>query len=135
MKKVLIFFICLLYCFICSAQLNTTKVVENRILVCKIGNHSIVKDPKLGYILAVKGNTTLYLIELGKNVNSAKETIEDLITIGKDCLFAEATMWNQTMFIYGDSLTNNKPIVRFKDPKLTGSAYISIEQLEQLHEF
>jgi hypothetical protein len=129
MKKLLILFICLFSCVFSSAQLKTLNQVDPKVTISKVGSHVLLKDPKLGYILAVKGSTTFYLIELGKSKSEAKETIDDLITIGKNGIFVEGTIFGATMYIYGDLLTNNKPIVRFKDPKLHGSAYISLEQL------
>lgn len=131
MKKLLILFICLFSCIISNGQLKTVNQVDPKITVCEVGNHAIVKDPKFGYILAVKGTTTFYLIELGKTISEAKETIDDLIFIGKDGIFAESTMFGATMYIYGDLLANKKSIVRFKDPKLHGSAYISVDQLNE----
>lgn len=134
MKKFIVIFICLFSCIISNAQLNATKVVETRVTVSKIGNNAIVSDPKLGYVLAVRGTTALYLIELGKTKESAKETIKDLICIGNNEIFTESTMFGSLMYIYGDMLSSKKVVVRFKDPKMAGSAYISVEQLEQFYE-
>lgn len=134
MKKLIILIICLFSCFTVNAQLNTTKVTESRIVISKSGNNTIFKDPKLGYVLAVKGTTSLYLIELGKTKESAFETIKDLIYIGNNGIFTESTIFGSLMYIYGDMLSNKKPVVRLKDPKMAGSAYISVEQLKELYE-
>lgn len=129
MKKLLVLFILLFSCTLSNAQLKTLKQVDSRVTICKVGNHALVKDPRLGYILAVDGTTTYYLIELGKSISEARETLNDLVFIGKNGVFAEGTIFGATMYIYGDMLSNKKVVVRFKDPKLHGSAYISVEQL------
>ena len=134
MKKLIILIVCLLSCFTVNAQLNTTKVTESRTVISKSGNNAIVKDPKLGYILIVRGTTSLYLVELGKTKESAFETVKDLIYIGSNCIFTESTIFGSLMYIYGDMLSNKKQVVRFKDPKMAGSAYISVEQLKELYE-
>ena len=134
MKKLIILIVCLLSCFTVNAQLNTTKVIESRTVISKSGNNTIFKDPKLGYVLAVRGSTSLYLVELGKTKESAIETLEDLINIGNNGIFTESTMFGSLMYIYGDMLSNKKQVVRLKDPKMAGSAYISVEQLKELYE-
>ena len=134
MKKLIILIICLLSCFTVNAQLNVKNAIESRIVVSKSGNSAIFKDPKLGYVLAVRGSTSLYFVELGKTKESATETLEDLINIGNNCIFTESTMFGSLMYIYGDMLSNKKQVVRLKDPKMAGSAYISIEQLKELYE-
>ena len=134
MEKLIILIVCLLSCFTVNAQLNTTKVIESRTVISKSGNNTIFKDPKLGYVLAVRGSTSLYLVELGKTKESAIETLEDLINIGNNGIFTESTMFGSLMYIYGDMLSNKKQVVRLKDPKMAGSAYISVEQLKELYE-
>lgn len=134
MKKFILIISCLFVCFISNAQLKTVNQIDSKIVITKVGTSSIIKDPKLGYVLVVKGPTTLYLIELGKTESEYKETIKDLIEIGLNGCFVEATMWGSTMFIFSDILSNSKSVVRFKDPKLHGSAYISIENLEKFRD-
>ena len=113
-------------------QLNISKECkQSKTTVLTIGSNKITNDPKLGYLLEVKGSEIYYFISLGKTKKEASETLNDLKEIADFDLFVYSSMFNSEMFIYGDKLTTGKKIVRFKSPAFSGSAYISSENLEK----
>ena len=127
MKRLIFISVLLFNTIVSFGQLNISKECkQSKTTVLTIGSNKITNDPKLGYLLEVKGSEIYYFISLGKTKKEASETLNDLKEIADFDLFVYSKM-----FIYGDKLKKKKKIVRFKSPAFSGSAYISSENLEK----